>query len=117
MPFFVIGLVLRPEHFDLLGGRRVKPVAVLALVPRRETWFTDLGTRTLYCYLLHGVVVLVAKEQGWLSFPWLFGPLGALAILSSCFALTIVLCLPQTRGLFKWVLEPRLTWLYRRPSK
>ncbi|MFI6927926.1 acyltransferase family protein [Nonomuraea spiralis] len=173
MPFFVIGLVMRPEHFDLLGRRWVKPVgvavlagaaavalyvapraklspfyykasfktldlswytglglraallvcalamclAVLALVPRRETWFTELGTRTLYCYLLHGVVVLVAKEQGWLSFPWLFGPLGALAILSSCFALTIVLCLPQTRDLFKWVLEPRLTWLYRRPSK
>ncbi|YCK34160.1 hypothetical protein ACNF49_08710 [Actinomadura sp. ATCC 39365] len=85
-------------------------------MPRRETWFTELGTRTLYCYLPHGVVVLVAKDQGWLSFPWLFGPLGALAILSSCFALTIVLCLPQTRGLFKWMLEPRLTWLCRRPS-
>ncbi|MEU1724758.1 hypothetical protein [Nonomuraea sp. NPDC005692] len=24
-------------------------LAVLALVPRRETWFTELGTRTLYC--------------------------------------------------------------------
>ncbi|MFC4531561.1 acyltransferase family protein [Sphaerisporangium dianthi] len=90
--------------------------AILALVPRRNTWFSDLGTRTLYCYLLHGIPVMIAKEMGWLSFPWLHGPLGVMAILSSAFALAIVLCLPETRTVFKWLLEPRLTWLYRRPS-
>ncbi|MEW9547055.1 acyltransferase family protein [Nonomuraea sp. NPDC050783] len=172
MPFFVIGLVMQPEHFEMLDRRWIKILAVLtvlgaaavaifiapraklapfyyknsyqdldlswymgiglraallicalamcfavlALVPRGETWFSDLGTRTLYCYLLHGIPVLVAKEMGWLEFPWLFGPLGVAAIASSCFALAIVLCLPQTRTVFKWVLEPRLTWLYRRPS-
>ncbi|MDP4506700.1 acyltransferase family protein [Nonomuraea turcica] len=172
LPFFVIGLVLQPEHFELLNRRWIKIVsgftvigaaavaiyiapqapldpfyfkhsfqdmdlswymglglrtgllvcslamcfAVLALVPRGETWFSDLGTRTLYCYLLHGIPVLIAKEMGWLEFPWLHGPLGVLAISSSCFALAIVLCLPETRTVFKWVLEPRLVWLYRRPS-
>ncbi|MEV4116570.1 acyltransferase family protein [Nonomuraea sp. NPDC049695] len=173
VPFFVIGLVMQPEHFEMLNRRWIKILAaltvlgaaavaiyiaprapldpfyfkasyqdlhlswymglalrsgllvcslamcfaVLALVPRGETWFSDLGTRTLYCYLLHGIPVLIAKEMGWLDFPWLFGPLGALAIASSCFALAIVLCLPETRTIFKWVLEPRLTWLYRRPSR
>jgi fucose 4-O-acetylase-like acetyltransferase len=173
MPFFVIGLVTQPEHFELLNRRWIKIVsggvllcaaavsiliapmaplkpfyfkhsfqdmdlswwmgvsvragllvcglamsyAVLSLVPRRETWFTDLGTRTLYCYLLHGIPVLIAKDQKWLELPWLHGPLGVLAITSSCFALAIILCLPETRTLFKWVLEPRLTWLYRRPSR
>ncbi|MGW0801794.1 acyltransferase family protein [Nonomuraea sp. NPDC002799] len=173
MPFFVIGLVMQPEHFERLNRRWIKIlsvitilgaaavaivvapraplgpfyfkdsyqdldlswymglgmrtgmllcalalcVAVLALVPRTETWFTDLGTRTLYCYLLHGIPVLIAKEMGWLEFPWLYGPLGVLAISASCFALAIVLCLPETRTVFKWVLEPRLTWLYRRPSR
>lgn len=174
MPFFVIGLVLQPEHFDMLNRLWIKvagvfviagaaavaiyvastrtpvapfyykgsyddldlswymglgvrtgllvcalamSVAVLALVPRKETWFTDLGTRTLYCYLLHGIPVLIAKEMGWLKLPWLHGPLGVLAISSSCFALSIILCLPQTRSVFKWVLEPRLTWLYRRPAR
>ncbi|MDP9862798.1 MULTISPECIES: acyltransferase family protein [Streptosporangium] len=172
LPFYVLGLVLKPEHFDLLkpvwvrilggltlaGGAAVaifiaphvnlKPiyfrysfksmdmswwiglgvrgallvaalamsVALLAVVPRRETWFSDLGTRTLYAYLLHGVVVLIAKDQGWLSFPWLYGPLGVMAIASSSLALAIVLSLPETRKLFKWLLEPRLVWLYRRPS-
>lgn len=173
MPFFVIGLVMQPEHFELLNRRWIKIVsvltvlagaavailiapraplapfyfknsyqdmdlswymglglrigllvcslalcfAVLALVPRHETWYSDLGTRTLYCYLLHGIPVLIAKDQGWLELPWLHGPLGVLAISSSCFALAIVLCLPETRTVFKWVLEPRLTWLYRRPSR
>ncbi|MBG0828031.1 acyltransferase family protein [Planomonospora sp. ID67723] len=172
LPFYVLGLMLKPEHFDLLKPLWVRitagivtaagaataiviaphvslqpvyfrysfkkmdmswwvglgvrgailvaalvlSVALLALVPRRETWFSDLGTRTLYAYLLHGVVVLIAKDQGWLSFPWLYGPLGVLAIMSSSVALAIVLCLPETRTAFKWLLEPRLVWLYRRPS-
>ncbi|MEU8200406.1 acyltransferase family protein [Streptosporangium sp. NPDC049046] len=172
LPFYVLGLLLKPEHFDLLKPLWVKitsavvligaagvailiaphvprapiyfrysfkamdmswwvglgvrgalliaalamTVALLALIPRGETWFSDLGTRTLYAYLLHGVVVVIAKDQGWLSFPWLYGPLGVAAIASSSLALAIVLCLPETRKLFKWMLEPRLVWLYRRPS-
>jgi fucose 4-O-acetylase-like acetyltransferase len=173
LPFFVIGLVIKPELFDFLKRRWIRVLAVLvlvgaaavaiflvknysiklgpiyyshsyrdlhlnwwkgislrgvlliaalamcaavlSLVPRRETWFTDLGTRTLYCYLLHGVPVMIAKEMGWLSVPWLHGPLGVMAIASACFALAIVLCMPITRTAFKWLLEPRLVWLYRRP--
>lgn len=174
LPFFVLGLVLKPEVFDFLKQRWVRALsvvvllgaaavavflvtnysiklgpiyyknsfkdlhlvwwkgmalragllvaalamsaAVMSLVPRRQTWFTDLGTRTLYCYLLHGVPVMIAKEMGWLNVPWLYGPLGVAAIACSCFALAIVLCLPVTRTAFKWLLEPRLIWLYRRPS-
>jgi len=169
MPFFVIGLVLREEHLELLNRTWVKvagvfvlagaavvailisphvklaPIyyknsydamhmtwwmgmgvraalliaallmsaSIMALVPRRTTWFSDLGTRTLYAYILHGVVVLIAKKMGWLSFPWLFGPLGVAAIAASSFALAIILCLPETRKLFSWMLEPKLSWLYR----
>ncbi|MEV5407956.1 acyltransferase family protein [Thermopolyspora sp. NPDC052614] len=172
MPFFVIGLMLREEHLEMLNRTWIKvaagfvlagavvvailvaphvklgPIyyksgyaelhmtwwtgmgvrvglliaallmsaAILALVPRGRTWFSDLGTRTLYAYILHGVVVLTAKELGWLSFPWLFGPLGVAAIATSAFALAIILCLPETRRLFSWMLEPRLSWLYRTSS-
>ncbi|MEU0516866.1 acyltransferase family protein [Streptosporangium sp. NPDC006007] len=172
LPFYVLGLLLKPEHFDLLKPLWVRiaagvtvvagmgiavliaprvgldpvyfrysfkhmhlnwwmgltvrgavlvaalvlTVAVLALVPRRETWFSELGTRTLYAYLLHGVLVLIAKDQGWLSVSWLHGPLGVLALASNALLLAFVLCLPQARTLFRWLLEPRLVWLYRRPS-
>src|SRR5690606_27829249 len=143
MPFFVIGLMLREEHLEMLNRTWVKvagaftlvgaavvailisphvklahiyyknsydamhmtwwmgmgvraalliaallmSASIMALVPRRTTWFSDLGTRTLYAYILHGVVVLIAKKMGWLSFPWLFGPLGVAAIAASSFAL------------------------------
>ncbi|MBO3745095.1 acyltransferase family protein [Streptosporangiaceae bacterium NEAU-GS5] len=172
LPFFVLGLVIRQEHFELLGrvwarvlgvivlgawagiayvlaprlklapfyfnasyhdlhqtwwyglgfrmvfllGAATLCLAVLSLVPRRDTWFSDLGVRTLYCYLLHGIPVLIAKDMGWLELSWLDGPLGTMAILATALAAAILLCLPITRTLFKWVLEPRLTWLYRRPS-
>jgi fucose 4-O-acetylase-like acetyltransferase len=112
MPWWT-GMALRGA---LLVAALAMSVAILALIPRRGTWFSDLGTRTLYCYLLHGIPVYIAKEMGWLEFPWLHGPLGVMAITSSCFALAIVLCLPETRAVFKYALEPRLTWLYRRPS-
>lgn len=104
------------EHGLILVASLAMCFAFLALAPRAETWFTDLGTRTLYAYLLHGVPVLIAKETGLLGLPWLHGPLGVLAIAASAFTLAIILCLPITRTLFKSLLEPRLTWLYRRPS-
>ncbi|MEO3859224.1 acyltransferase family protein [Acrocarpospora sp. B8E8] len=172
MPFFVLGMVLKPEHFDFLKRTWVKVLsaivlavwvgflavyasrlklsvfyfrfsyqdlnmtwwygmgfrlaflagvlvlcaAVLALIPRKETWFSDLGVRTLYCYLLHGIPVLIAKELGWLKLPWLEGPIGTLAIIAGAFVVAIILCLPVTRTLFKWLLEPRFTWLYRKPT-
>ncbi|MFF4779132.1 acyltransferase family protein [Microtetraspora fusca] len=173
LPFFAMGLVLKPEHFDLLQRTWVKIVggvtllvwavavyilaprlklglwyfnasyhdlhmtwwygmgfrlvflagvtvicfSVMALVPRRQMWFSELGTRTLYAYLLHGVPVMIGKEMGWLKVSWLEGPLGVLAVLTGSFVLATILCLPITRTLFKWMLEPRLAWLYRRPRK
>ncbi|GAA4570783.1 acyltransferase family protein [Planotetraspora kaengkrachanensis] len=108
------GMVLR---MALLVAALTMSAAVLSLIPRSDTWFSDLGTRTLYCYLLHGIPVMIAKEMGWLSAPWLFGPLGVAAIASACFALAIVLCMPITRTFFKWLLEPRVSWLYRRSEQ
>jgi fucose 4-O-acetylase-like acetyltransferase len=107
------GMLMR---MGLLAAALAMSAAVMSLIPRGETWFSDLGTRTLYCYLLHGLPVLVAKRMGWLDVAWLYGPLGVATIVCSCFAVAIILCLPVTRTVFKWLLEPRLTWLYRRPS-
>ncbi|WP_093169812.1 acyltransferase family protein [Sinosporangium album] len=173
LPFFVLGLLLQPKHFEMLnrgwvkilaavtlvGGAgvailaaphmSVRPMyfkygfedlgltwlpglgmraalligsmalsfAVLALAPRGETWYTDLGTRTLYAYLLHGIPVMIGKETGLLNLPWLHGPLGVIAISTASLLLAVILCLPITRTAFKWLLEPRLVWLYRRPSR
>ncbi|WP_051759338.1 acyltransferase family protein [Herbidospora cretacea] len=172
LPFFVLGMVLKPEHFEWLHKSWVRMIgafvlaawtaaaivlapqlglkifynrysyadlnqewwyalgfrlaflvgvlalcfSVLAIIPKRETWFSDLGVRTLYAYLLHGIPILILKDFGLLKLEWLEGPLGTLAIIVSSFVLAIILCLPITRSIFKWLLEPRLTWLYRKPQ-
>ncbi|GLX98519.1 acyltransferase family protein [Herbidospora sp. NBRC 101105] len=173
LPFFVLGMVLKPEHFEWLHKSWVRMIgafvlaawtaaaivlapqlglkifynrysyadlnmndwwyaigfrlaflvgvlalcfSVLAIIPKRETWFSDLGVRTLYAYLLHGIPILILKDFGLLKLEWLEGPLGTLAIIASSFVLAIILCLPITRSIFKWLLEPRLTWLYRKPQ-
>ncbi|WP_061299349.1 acyltransferase family protein [Herbidospora cretacea] len=172
LPFFVLGMILQPHHFEWLQKSWVRMIsafvlaawtaaavvlapdlglkvfynrysyadlnqewlyalgfrlawmtgvlalcfAILSIIPKRETWFSDLGTRTLYAYLLHGIPILILKDFGLLKLSWLEGPLGTLAIIVSSFVLAIILCLPVTRAVFRWVLEPRLTWLYRKPQ-
>jgi fucose 4-O-acetylase-like acetyltransferase len=122
LPFFVLGLCLRPHHLEWLRTPRVRAVAVcvlavaalvcvvraplsdqemewvywrssyaqlgvglvegglvrlglllaglvlaaafLAVTPRRRLWFTPMGAHTMYAYLLHGLVVLVALGLG-----------------------------------------------------
>ncbi len=44
-------------RLGLLAVGLLLALAVLALVPRRVTWFTWLGTVTLYVYLLHAVLL------------------------------------------------------------
>ncbi|MGV9387026.1 hypothetical protein ACWDRB_65375 [Nonomuraea sp. NPDC003707] len=112
---------------ETVSGRRAFPW------PSDRPWVRAASVAALACAA--AVAILVAPRAKLnpfyfkasyrsLDLPWYLG-LGlraallicALAILASCFTLSIVLCLPQTRTVFKWLLEPRLTWLYRRPPK
>lgn len=38
--------------------------AFFALVPTGQTWFTPMGTRTMYVYLWHGIVILLLVQAG-----------------------------------------------------
>lgn len=142
LPYFVLGLCLRPEHFQLVRRRAVRlaagPVFVLAsvlaylvvprmsaawlyhrdsaqelggpawsgpvmtlvafgcslvlvacffaLVPGRRTWFTVLGSGTLYGYLLHGFLVQGSRSWGWYGPAWVHQPLGVglVALVAGC---------------------------------
>ncbi|MFC4011607.1 acyltransferase family protein [Nonomuraea purpurea] len=165
LPFYVLGLMLRPEHFqwlrrpymrlagaltlglglaaallvhasvptewirwrlpnsaigvdDLTGtlirlglllAGAVLVAAFLAVTPARHTWFSGLGTATMYAYLLHGFVVKVAERLG-LGLP--------LSILLGVATATL-LCTPLVRRLFHWAVEPRMSWAFtslRRPT-
>ncbi|CAL9353153.1 hypothetical protein SUDANB176_00518 [Streptomyces sp. enrichment culture] len=171
LPYFVLGLFLRPEHFRAVRRRRVRilavpvfagalavaywavprvtsawlyhrdsaqelsapawygPAATLALfasslllvacflawVPGRRTWFTALGAATLYGYLLHGFVAQVSKYWGWYDPDWLYRPLGAVVVTLVAAVVVTALCTAPVRRVFRWAVEPKPDWAFRRP--
>ncbi|MHC0433046.1 acyltransferase family protein [Streptomyces sp. O3] len=170
LPFFVIGLHLKPEHFQRVRRREVRLLAVpvfasalvfaywaatrmnvkwfyhresaqelgvswgtgvlmslglfvcslllvacfLAWAPRRHMWFTALGTGTLYGYLLHGLLVQGAGFWDWYDQGWVHTPLGAVLITLLAGVIVTALCTPPVRRLFRFAVEPRLDWAFKR---
>ncbi|MEU2941523.1 acyltransferase family protein [Nocardiopsis alba] len=172
LPFFVLGLSLRREHFahldrlwvriasvvvmvatavlavpisehlsrdwlfwrDSLTDRDIDPllpsigirlafmglalamtVAVLALTPKRRTWFTSLGAYTLFIYLGHSVVLIVFKASPW--YDVLTGPVALASTIALGVGLTFLLCAPWVRACMKWAVEPQPTWFLRREDR
>ncbi|MCW2897920.1 MAG: acyltransferase 3 [Streptosporangiaceae bacterium] len=88
--------------------------AFLSLVPTRRTWFTMLGTASMYVYLLHGFVVLGALYAGWYTWVNRLGTLGGLGVLTVLgVLLALVTASRPVRWAFRWVVEPRLDWAFR----
>ncbi|MFF7333592.1 acyltransferase family protein [Streptomyces sp. NPDC008150] len=172
LPYFVLGLILKPAHFQLVRTRRARIAAVpvllagllvaywaeprmnynwffhrtgaenlgaaswtgpvmtlalfgcstvlvaafLALVPRRRTWFTALGAGTLYGYLLHGFVIQAANHWHWSAHAWTHRPLGEIAATLVAGSVVTVLCTPPVQRVFRFVMEPRMDWAFRRES-
>ncbi|WP_449349947.1 acyltransferase family protein [Streptomyces shaanxiensis] len=172
LPYFVLGLCLRPEHFQLVRRRAVRlaagpvfalalvlayvavprmsaawlyhrdsaqelggpawsgPVMTLvafgcslvlvacffALVPGRRTWFTVLGSGTLYGYLLHGFLVQGSRSWGWYGPAWVHQPLGVGLVALVAGVVVTVLCTPPVRRALRYVVEPELRWAFRREA-
>jgi fucose 4-O-acetylase-like acetyltransferase len=172
LPYFVLGLCMKPEHFQMVRTRTMRivavpvfaaalvfgwwavprmntawfyhrdaaqelaapwwtgPVMVLALfgcslvltacffawVPRRKMWFTALGAGTLYGYLLHGFVVKAGDFYGWFDHKWMHEPLGEIAVTLVAAAVVTVLCTPPVRRVFRFAMEPEMTWAFKRDA-
>jgi fucose 4-O-acetylase-like acetyltransferase len=175
LPFYVLGLMLKPEHFEmlkrtktrilgaitlvvsfafvlfvadpnlttewvywrngnaamhvdnltgsavrlgLLVGAGILVTAFLSMVPARRTWFTGLGSATLYAYLLHGFATKLMEYMGWYDTPFLHTYAGV-AVTALCGALLATfLCSPPVRKVMHWALEPDMSWAFvplRRP--
>lgn len=172
LPFFVLGLRLRPAHFELVRHRAVRMLAVpvaacalvvsywavprisgapflhdraaqdlglsawagasmttvsfgcalvtsvcfLAWVPRRRTWFTTLGAGTLYAYLLHIFPAQLARQYGLYETEWAGRPLGHVGITVLAAVGMTLLCTGPVRRGFRFLLEPRMEWFFRRET-
>jgi len=89
--------------------------AILSLVPWRRSWTSPMGERTLYCYLLHGFVVLALAQ--WLHvfdriMPW--GTWAIVATIAGAVVLAIALMTKPVAVVFRPVFEPRLRWLFKK---
>lgn len=172
LPYFVLGLCLKPHHFELVRRRSVRiasvpvfacalavawwsvprmntawlyhrqsaqefgapwwsgPLMVLGLlvcslvltacffawVPGRRMWFTSLGAGTLCGYLLHGFLVKYADYQGWFEHSWLHHPLGQILVSVLAAAVVTLLCTAPVRRMFRFAMEPRMDWAFKRDA-
>jgi fucose 4-O-acetylase-like acetyltransferase len=170
LPYFVLGLLLRPRHFGYVRRRAARLVALpvwgcalavaywavprmnyawffhsesadalaapawygpvmtlaafgcsivlaacfFAWVPGRRTWFTVLGTGTLYGFLLHGFAAQGATYLGWYEPAWIRQPLGEITVTLVAAAVVSALCTPAVQRAFRCVTRPRMAYAFRR---
>lgn len=87
--------------------------AFLAAVPRGRAWFTRLGTRTMYVYLLHGLVVKTLHYGGVFDDRFFQTPLGLVSVTLGGLALGLLLSTVPVQRLAHWAVEPKGRWLLR----
>lgn len=87
--------------------------AFLALIPRGHGWYTRMGTRSMYVYLLHGLIVKTFDYTGVLAEPVLHTPLGLVGVTLASAALGVVLATAPVQRLTHWAVEPKAGWLLK----
>lgn len=88
--------------------------AIISLASRRHSWMSRCGTRTLYCYLLHGLVVMVLVHQTHV-FEWLRaeGVVGLALMVAGAVVLAIALMSKPVAVVFRPLFESQLDWAFR----
>lgn len=87
--------------------------AFLLLVPRRTVWLTKFGAATMYVYLLHTFVLYPIRESGVLAGEHSAWPYVLVMVLLAC-GVSLFLAQPFVRRGMRWLLEPDVSWLFRR---
>ncbi|MFE0625782.1 acyltransferase family protein [Streptomyces sp. NPDC058864] len=97
----------------LFGCSLALSVCFFAWVPRRRMWFTALGAGTLYGYLLHGFVAKGSRFGDWYDHDWVHTPPGQVAVTAIAVVVVTALCTPPVQRLFRFAMEPRMSWAFR----
>ncbi|MFS2292992.1 MAG: acyltransferase [Actinomadura sp.] len=96
-----------------LGFAVLLGAAFLAVIPRGHGWYTAMGARSLYVYLLHGLIVKTFDYTGVLAEPVLHTPLGLVGVTLAAAALGVVLATAPVQKLTHWAIEPKAQWLLK----
>jgi fucose 4-O-acetylase-like acetyltransferase len=88
--------------------------AFLTIVPKRRTWFTDMGTRTMYVFLLHGLVIKVFDYTGLIDEPAVQSRLGVVLCTLGAVGLGVLLSTEPVKRAARWAVEPPVDRLLAR---
>lgn len=92
----------------------IMTLAVLVIIPRRTSFITVWGTRTLYLYLLHGFVVYALRHYGVIDVIGTFGAAGTLLLIAMGAALSALLSMAWVQKLTRPIIEPNIEWMFRK---
>ena len=92
----------------------IMTLALLILVPRAENGMTPWGSRTLFVYLLHGVVIWSLREAGVIDAAGELGNWGFLMLIVGAIGLSMLLSMKWVTKVFAIVVEPKFDWMLKR---
>lgn len=95
----------------LYGLQSASGAAFLGWIPFRHGRLTDLGRRTLYVFLLHGIIVRLAAALG--LYGYIRHPAEAAVLLAGAVLMACVLAQPFVKKAAYRVIEPQVGWILR----
>ncbi|MEE4418510.1 acyltransferase family protein [Streptomyces bugieae] len=101
----------------MFGCSLVLTACFLAWVPGRRMWCTALGAGTLYGYLLHGFLAKGSRWWHWYDAAWIGTPWGHVVVTLIAAVVVTLLCTPPVRKVFRFAVEPRMHWAFRRAPR
>lgn len=93
----------------------ISSAAFLALTPLFAGRLTEYGRRTLYVFLLHGLIVRLAAASPLYSL--IHGVWGVFALITAAVLLTVLLCQPFIRKITFPFIEPSVDWIFSAARK
>jgi fucose 4-O-acetylase-like acetyltransferase len=80
--------------------------AVLAVIPRRRSWFTDMGAATMVVYLFHGFFIRSAKYAGFPDWAADHGEWTLWVTIAGAVCVALFLAWPPVARRLTWFVDP-----------
>lgn len=104
-------------RLTILALGLVGTCAVLALIPRRDGWFTRMGSATMIVYLLHGFAVKYADHLGLGDFSEEHSLWALVLTTLGAVGFSLLAASPPARRWLVWVVNPLGTWSSHRRAR
>lgn len=98
-------------RIGFMGLALIMSVFVLSLIPRRKVFFTEMGSRSLYVYLLHGFFIHPFRALGLED--TFAGPVFYILTTLASIALTMFLSSRSVQKVTQPLIQPKIRWILK----